>query len=106
MQRNNSINNNYDFWLNLGNNQQIILKRCESIKRYEADLEALIGLDWKTQVAAMATEPAKKYAAAIAVGNDLELVAAAFILWGQYQQSFAVGSRLIVFESPSEEFIQ
>ena len=50
---------------------------------YEQDLKALVGDDWKTIVSnEFMTEPAKKYIEQLQQANDVELVAASFILWG------------------------
>jgi len=49
---------------------------------YEQDLEHLLGLDWKRTLGDWTTNPAKIYAERLEVANEMELAAAAFILWG------------------------
>jgi hypothetical protein len=65
----------------------VLLKEVKSLgysfcKGYELDLEFLLGKSWKFKVDEMTTEPAKKYVERLKVANEIELVAAAFILWG------------------------
>jgi hypothetical protein len=49
---------------------------------YEADLMQLLGGNWRARVQGMMTKSSKQYVAMIQNGSDLDLVAAAFILWG------------------------
>lgn len=49
---------------------------------YEADLEALLGREWKGIIKSWTTEPAKQYIQRLESANDVECVAAAFILHG------------------------
>ncbi|KAL3800785.1 hypothetical protein HJC23_001622 [Cyclotella cryptica] len=49
---------------------------------YEIDLEALLGSNWKETITSWATEPARRYARRLQSANDVECVAAAFILHG------------------------
>eukprot|EP00978_Attheya_sp_CCMP212_P040889 scaffold228090_cov55-Attheya_sp.AAC.1 len=68
-------------------NTFVLLKKVKSLgysfcKGYELDLEFLLGQHWKCKVDEMTTDPAKKYIERLKVANEIELVAAAFILWG------------------------
>jgi hypothetical protein len=72
---------------NFTEKQFVLLKDVRGLgysfcKGYELDLEFLLGQNWKFKVDEMTTEPAKKYAERLKLGNEIELVAAAFILWG------------------------
>ena len=49
---------------------------------YEKDLHALLGQEWKTIIKSWTTEPAKQYAQMLQSADDVECVAAAFILHG------------------------
>lgn len=49
---------------------------------YEKDLQSLLGSDWKTIIESWTTEPAKQYVQLLESANDIECVAAAFILHG------------------------
>mmetsp|Transcript_3952 Transcript_3952/g.6081 ORF Transcript_3952/g.6081 Transcript_3952/m.6081 type:complete len:284 (+) Transcript_3952:220-1071(+) len=49
---------------------------------YEADLQALLGREWKGIITSWTTEPAKQYVQRLESANDVECVAAAFILHG------------------------
>ncbi len=49
---------------------------------YEADLQALLGQEWKSIIKSWTTEPAKQYIQQLESANDVECVAAAFILHG------------------------
>jgi hypothetical protein len=49
---------------------------------YENDLQALLGQEWKGIVRLWTTEPAKQYTQVLESANDIECVAAAFILHG------------------------
>lgn len=72
---------------NATENQFVLLNDVRSLgyrfcKGYELDLEFLLGQNWKFKVDELTTEPAKKYVERLKMGNEIELVAAAFILWG------------------------
>jgi len=49
---------------------------------YEKDLEALLGKEWRDTIHAWSTEPTKQYIKALESANDIECLAAAFILHG------------------------
>jgi len=49
---------------------------------YESDLKFLLGENWRSKVKEMTTDPAKEYIQRIQGANEIDLVAAAFILWG------------------------
>lgn len=49
---------------------------------YESDLTFLLGENWRSKVKEMTTDPAKEYIQRIQGANEIDLVAAAFILWG------------------------
>jgi len=49
---------------------------------YERDLTFLLGENWRSKVKEMTTDPAKEYIQRIQGANEIDLVAAAFILWG------------------------
>lgn len=49
---------------------------------YEADLQALLGREWKCMIKSWTTNPAKQYIHRLESANDVECVAAAFILHG------------------------
>lgn len=49
---------------------------------YEADLEWLVGEEWKERVEYMANSPTLRYMERLKTASEAELVAAAFILWG------------------------
>ena len=51
-------------------------------KGFEADLEALLGKNWRQRIIAMTADPTADYVSLIQNASDAELVAGAFILWG------------------------
>lgn len=52
------------------------------VKGYEADLEELLGSEWKDKSEAYMTDPAKEYQERLKTAKEEELIAAIFILWG------------------------
>lgn len=49
---------------------------------YENDLEFLLGEKWRSKVNEMTTDPAKEYIQQIQCAHEINIIAAAFILWG------------------------
>jgi len=67
---------------------------------YEADLAHLLGENWRAQLAAMETAPAREYAAQLAVADDETLCAAVFILWGP----MAIGGGALILPRVKKQF--